>query len=68
MVTEALLPIKVGYVEVEANDKRTYRNAVTGILIDDEVPKATEVEVLSAKIEELKAAMGVLAASVVMEG
>ncbi|MEA5039659.1 MAG: hypothetical protein VB086_07455 [Clostridiaceae bacterium] len=68
MLRDAQLVPKPGYVEIEVNGKRTYRNAVTGILINDEVPQPSEVEVLLAKIEELKAAMGVLAASVVMEG
>lgn len=68
MISIPQLPPKVGYVEVEVNGERTYQNAVTGILIKGEVPQPSEAEVLTAKVEELKAVMGVLAASVVMEG
>ena len=37
-ITRPILPPKEGYVEVEINGVRTYRNAKTGILINDEVP------------------------------
>jgi hypothetical protein len=40
-ISRPLLPPKKGYVEVEIDGKRTYRNADTGILIDDEVPTPT---------------------------
>ena len=36
MITNPMLPPKKGYVEVEVNGKRTYRNADTGVLIDNE--------------------------------
>lgn len=67
-ITNPMLPPMQEYVEIEVNGRRTYRNAVTGILIDDEVPQPSEVEVLKAEVESLKSALGVLAASVVMEG
>ena len=41
MIHKPMLPPKSGYVEVEVDGKRTYRNVNTGILIDDEVPMPT---------------------------
>lgn len=41
MITVPKLPPKMGYVEVEVDGKRTYRNVNTGILIEDEVPALT---------------------------
>ena len=35
-ITNAKLPPKRGYVEVEVDGRRTYRNVETGVLIDDE--------------------------------
>lgn len=35
-ISSPKLPPKIGYVEVEINGERTYRNAKTGILIDQE--------------------------------
>lgn len=37
-ISRPMLPPKKGYVEVEVNGKRTYRNVETGVLIDDEIP------------------------------
>ena len=37
------LPPKKGYVEVEVNGKRTYRNVDTGALIDEEVNEELSV-------------------------
>lgn len=37
MITKPMLPPKPGYVEVEVNGERAYRNVHTGVLIDDEV-------------------------------
>ena len=46
-ISQPLLPPKAGYVEVEKPDgTRTYRNAKTGILIEDEVPVPTLEEQL----------------------
>jgi hypothetical protein len=36
-----MLPPKKGYVEVEVDGKRTYRNVETGVLIEDEKPTPT---------------------------
>ena len=45
MITKPMLPPKKGYVEVEANGVRTYRNIETGLLIDSEHPSpATQRE------------------------
>ena len=38
-ITNPTLPPKAGYVEVEVDGVRTYRNVETGVLIDDEVPE-----------------------------
>ena len=35
------LPPKAGYVEVEVNGIRTYKNVITGILIENEIPTLT---------------------------
>ena len=37
-ISRPMLPPKKGYVEVEVNGKRPYRNVETGVLIDDETP------------------------------
>lgn len=39
MIQSPTLPPKSGYVEVEVDGVRTYRNVETGVLIDDEVPE-----------------------------
>lgn len=50
MLHEAMLPPKSGYVEVEVDGKRTYRNADTGALIDDEPsPTISEQRVVELK-------------------
>lgn len=41
-ITTPQLPPKRGYVEVEIDGKRTYRNADTGVLIDDETAPVEE--------------------------
>ena len=38
MITKPQLPPKAGYVEVEVDGIRTYKNARTGVLIGDEPP------------------------------
>lgn len=45
-IHEAKLPFKKGYVEVEFNGKRTYKNAKTGILIEDEIYEPTAEELI----------------------
>ena len=37
-IIRPMLPPKEGYVEVEVNGVRTYRNVKTGLLIGDEIP------------------------------
>ena len=39
MIKKPMLPPKKGYVEVEIDGKRTYRNVETGELIENEVPR-----------------------------
>ena len=54
-ITNPMLPPKKGYVEVEVDGKRTYRNAETGVLIDDEpepVPELTVWDELDAAYKE----------------
>ena len=44
MIHRPELPPKSGYVEVEVDGRRTYRNVNTGVLIDDEVGVPTTEE------------------------
>lgn len=37
VINRPMLPPKKGYVEVEVDGKRTYKNVDTGLLIDEEV-------------------------------
>lgn len=48
VITKPTLPPKSGYVEVEVDGRRTYRNVETGVLIDDEVPTPTTDERLTS--------------------
>ena len=41
-ITNPMLPPKAGYIEVEANGHRTYRNIKTGVLIEDEMQGTTD--------------------------
>ena len=43
-ITKPMLPPKKGYVEVEVDGKRTYKNVATGVLIEDEVHTNTKEE------------------------
>lgn len=49
MITKPQLPPKAGYVEVEVDGIRTYKNVSTGVLIDNEV----ETPDLQADMAEL---------------
>ena len=40
-ITRPTLPPKAGYVEVEVNGVRTYKNIITGIFIDNEISTPT---------------------------
>lgn len=48
VITKPQLPPKKGYVEVEVDGRRTYRNAETGVLIEDEVPEPPDSDVWEA--------------------
>ena len=48
------LPPRSGYVEVEIDGLRTYKNIQTGLLIEDETPVITVDSAKSAKIAEIK--------------
>lgn len=49
MITKPTLPPKAGYVEVEVNGQRVYKNAATGVLIHDE-PEHTQLDILEAQV------------------
>lgn len=51
-ITKPQLPPKRGYVEVEIDGVRTYRNAETGVLIDDETPEADMWDEMADAIAE----------------
>ena len=50
MINRPTLPPKRGYVEVEVDGVRLYRNAVTGILERDETP-STESDLLDMTVD-----------------
>ena len=52
MITAPNLPPKAGYVEVEVDGRRTYRNVNTGVLIEDEIGAPTPEERIAALEEE----------------
>lgn len=54
MIFKPSLPPKAGYVEVEVNGKRTYRNTETRILIDDEVITPTAQDDTDAMLVDLE--------------
>ena len=48
MITKPELPPRAGYVEVEVGRVRRYRNADTGVLLEDEpAPEPTSDELLN---------------------
>ena len=55
-ITKPMLPPKKGYVEVEVNGKRTYKNVETGELIEHEVVKPTPDERITV-LEETTTAL-----------
>jgi len=62
MIFKPVLPPKTGYVEVEVNGKRTYRNVVTRVLIDDEAltpAEQKEIEISTACNKAIIAGMDV---------
>ncbi len=62
-ITRPMLPPKAGYVEVEVEGIRTYKNVKTGILINDEIPaptvdeRVTELEAQLAESDEAAIAL-----------
>lgn len=50
MINRPTLPPKRGYVEVEVDGVRLYRNAVTGVLERDETP-STESDLLDMTVD-----------------
>ena len=53
MITKPMLSPKPGYVEVEINGVRRYRNVITGVLLEDEIrvepiTEPTTEEILNA--------------------
>ena len=48
-ITKPVLPPKWGYVEVEVDGNRTYKNVLTGGLIDDEVDEPTQLDMIEAQ-------------------
>ena len=50
MIVNPMLPPKRGYVEVEVNGVREYKNAVTGVLLRNESTAANEIEMLKAEL------------------
>ena len=47
MIVNPVLPPKRGYVEVVVDGKHTYRNAETGVLIENEVPDVPDEQDVS---------------------
>ena len=54
MITTPQLPPKAGYVEVELDGKRVYKNAETGEIYGSETPKPelADYDALAAAIRE----------------
>jgi hypothetical protein len=51
MINRPTLPPKRGYVEVEVDGVRLYKNAVTGVLERDETP-STESDLLDMTVDQ----------------
>ena len=49
-ITKPNLPPKKGYVEVEVDGVRTYRNVETGILIGEETETASQLDIIEAQV------------------
>lgn len=63
MISKPTLPPRRGYIEVEVDGRRTYRNIETGELIDNEVPvvpDAERIKQLESENELLKAQVNAL--------
>ena len=55
MIAKPTLPPLNGYVEVDVDGVRCYRNVSTGVLLEDEPAPGPTVEQLQAKIAILEA-------------
>lgn len=49
MITKPMLPPKAGYVEVEITGERVYKNASTGVLLQDE-SGYSQLDILEAQV------------------
>ena len=54
-ITRPMLPPRAGYVEVEVDGERVYKNAATGVLLRDETPAAPADATLVERIAALEA-------------
>lgn len=52
VITKPQLPPKKGYVEVEVDGVRRYRNAETGVLLEDEAPPQTDTDLMAEAYRE----------------
>ena len=50
-ITTPKLPPRAGYVEVEVDGERLYRNAATGVLLRDEAPGLTMEDLAEAALD-----------------
>lgn len=50
-ITTPKLPPRAGYVEVEVDGERLYRNAATGVLLRDEEPGLTMEDLAEAALD-----------------
>ena len=51
VITKPMLPPKKGYVEVEVDGKRTYKNVETGVLIENETTvEPTQLDLIEAQV------------------
>lgn len=51
-ISKPTLPPRKGYVEVEVNGVRRYRNAETGVLLEDEAPPQTDTDLMANAYRE----------------
>lgn len=63
MITNPTLPPMAGYVEVEIDGVRLYKNALTGVLLQNEVEPTVTLESISSENETLKAKVTALTTS-----
>lgn len=51
-ISKPTLPPRKGYVEVEVNGVRRYRNVTTGVLLEDETPPQTDIDLMAEAYQE----------------